>query len=266
MAPSLSDLPLTPPPALSPSSIETWRQCPLKFKYTRIDGLEDPPGVEAVIGSFVHEILEHLYLLPFADRNISTAQHLARTLWRDTWRDQAAPFFRSEQEERQLRWQAWWCVENLFGMETPSEISLDGVEHKFTGLIGDVPIRGIIDRWSHADGGFVIGDYKTGKTPRPQYQRNKFFQLMIYACVMSDLLNESPARLELLYLKNGDKLTMIPNAQLQDEVVATVTQVHQQVLASCETGDFPAVPSRLCDWCSFKKTICPQWNGDTNEQ
>lgn len=263
MARLSTDLPLSPPPALSPSSIETWRQCPLKFKYTRIDGLQDPAGPEAVLGSFVHEVLEHLYLLPNAERTLTRARMLASELWSQKWAAEADPLV-PPQEQRQFRWRAWWCIENLFGMEDPASVELGGVEHAFTAEIDGVAVRGIVDRWSVAGGHLVVGDYKTGKTPAAKYRSNKFFQLAIYGIVLSEAMQLPIGKLELLYLKGGDRLEYRPTESDLNETAAKIVQVRSEVEACCATGEFEAIPSRLCDWCSFKTTICPYWS-TTNE-
>lgn len=255
----MSELPLTPPAALSPSSIETWRQCPLKFKYTRIDGLQDPAGPEAVLGSFVHEVLEHLYLLPANERTLSRARILAADLWKNKWAFEAEPLVR-EANRRQFRWQAWWCVENLFKMENPASVDLSGVEHSFTADIEGVAVRGIVDRWSTDSGMLVVGDYKTGKTPAAKYRANKFFQLMIYAIVLSATTELPVGKLELLYLKGGDRLEHVPTERDHVDTVQRIIQVRSEVEACCTSGEFEPIPSRLCDWCSFKTTICPYWN------
>ena len=69
----------TPPPHLSPSSMGTFRQCPLKWKYNKIDKIPDPSGKEALMGNFVHDVLEELYGLPPEERSQAQAQSLARS-------------------------------------------------------------------------------------------------------------------------------------------------------------------------------------------
>lgn len=255
----LSDLPLSPPAQLSPSSIETWRQCPLKFKYTRIDGLEDPSGREAVLGSFVHEVLEDLYRLERPLRTLDSAKQIASELWKTKWSIQAEVVV-PPQQQRQFRWQAWWCVENLFALENPQEQDFGGLEHRFESRIGNVAVRGVIDRWQVVDDALIISDYKTGKTPAQRYRQNKFFQLLIYALALSKEFSMPVSNTQLIYLKTGDKLEYVPTQQDYDHVLERVTAVRSEVEQACETGDFPAIPSRLCDWCHFKESICPQWN------
>ena len=49
--------------------MSTFRQCPLKFKYNKIDKIPAPSGKEALMGNFVHDVLEELYGLPPEDRS-----------------------------------------------------------------------------------------------------------------------------------------------------------------------------------------------------
>ena len=45
----------------SPSSIKTYKQCPRKYYYSYILGLEQPPNVHTVRGNIAHSVLEHFF-------------------------------------------------------------------------------------------------------------------------------------------------------------------------------------------------------------
>ena len=75
------NLPLIPPPHLSASSISTFQQCPLRYKYSRIDNLPEPPSVDSLRGNFVHDVLENVYREESAVRTLSTARAIAKTIW-----------------------------------------------------------------------------------------------------------------------------------------------------------------------------------------
>ena len=49
------------PHHLSASSITTYEQCPLRFRFSRIDRIPEPTTEAMILGTFVHEILEELY-------------------------------------------------------------------------------------------------------------------------------------------------------------------------------------------------------------
>jgi putative RecB family exonuclease len=257
MNPTTDNLPLIPPPHLSASSISTFQQCPLRYKYSRIDNLPEPPSVDSLRGNFVHDVLENVYREDSAVRTLSTARSIAKTIWTD-YEERAHTVARSEEAIRRFKATAWYCIENLFNMEDPKELEFDGLEAEINHEVSGVRVKGFIDRWNRSGGGIVIGDYKTGKTPAPRYVDDKFFQLLLYGVVLREQLNEDIVGLELLYIKDGDCLKKTPTESDMQNVHETVVEIKKQIDARCMTGEFEYKPSRLCDWCSFK-SICPYW-------
>jgi putative RecB family exonuclease len=248
------------PPYLSPSSIETFRQCPLKYKFSRIDKIPDSPTEATLMGNFVHSVLEDLFTLPADERTISSARSLMAGQWQGTYAEPVVEILNnSAQAIHQFRWNSWWCVENYFKIENPSDIQSKGIEYELNGLIDGVPIKGFIDRWQEEPEGICISDYKTGKTPRKQYAAGKFFAMTLYADLLSRELDRPVFRIELLYLKDAVRMSKL----LTDEVVAemrqTVCSTYEQVKLRCASGEFEPTRNNLCDWCNYK-TICPAWN------
>lgn len=247
------------PHHLSPSSISTWEQCPLRYRFSRLDKIAEPPTEAQHIGSMTHEILEALYKEPTAHRTTATARRLAAQLWTSKWEDEVKVLGLSSEDTHRFRWNVWWCVEALFAMEDPTTVELAGIEHPVTTTIGDVTLLGIIDRWEEDDGGLVkIGDYKTGKKPRPQYEGEKKFQLTVYKSLVEDSLDREVSRTELLYLKEGIRWEYVPTEEDVVQMKSTVTRVWDELTAACTTGIFEAKPSVLCGWCSYKN-MCPAW-------
>lgn len=251
--------PVAAPAHLSPSSIGTWQQCPLRFRFSRIDKIPEDSTEAQLLGSFVHEILEGLYELPAPERTVLSARNLATQLWRDKWGAEAVPLMLNEEQERALRWQAWWCVEELFKMENPQNVNLQGIEQRLEVKVGDATLLGIIDRWNFDEAGkVVISDYKTGKKPRPKFEGEKRFQLGVYTHLIQETVGAEVAYAELLYLKEGIRWGFAPEPELVSNVITTVSEVWDQINSSCASGSFEAKPSKLCDWCSYKAT-CPVW-------
>ena len=250
---------LSVPEYLSASSIGTWQQCPLKYKYSRIDRLPDPPTEATVLGNFVHDVLEQLHRQEPANRTLETARKIMRDVWSAEYEAKTADVLYDIPEKMHaFRWRAWWCVENYFSMEEPSDVTFDGLEDYVTGHIGDAPLRGYIDRWLNTDDGIIVGDYKTGKTPKPQWRGDKFQQLLIYALLLGDIHDKPVTSLELLYLKDGVRLTQKVKPSELNETLEKVSTVYTEIKTACETGQFEARKHRLCDWCSYKP-FCPAW-------
>lgn len=249
---------LTAPPYLSASSIFTFLQCPMKYKFGRIDGIKEDPTEATLLGNFVHDILEDLYNLPNEERTLATAKSIARHQWETNWGEKIKPWV-PESRLSNLRWSAWWCVENLWKLENPQDINPSGCETEIYVDVAGVMLKGFIDRWGKNDlGGVIITDYKSGKTPRPQYQNDKYTQLIIYALAIEAMNLGTVDEIELLFLKDGDRLRRLITQEDRNRVTDLLVSVKNQVDDCCQTGVFETKPTRLCDWCSFKP-MCPYW-------
>jgi len=252
---------LIAPAQLSPSSISTFRQCPLKFKYNKIDGMTEPGTQATILGNFVHEILEELYMSPAEERTIELARHIARSIWTEKWEAEASTVVRGERDQNLFRWTAWWCVENLWRLEDPSTLNPWGIERHVEGEIGGVKLHGYIDRLMYdGNDSARVCDYKTGKTPRKNYVDDKFFQLIIYTQLLQSLeINPVSLSVELLYLKDGVRFEKDLTPKDLDTVVSVLQEVREGIEERCSRGYFEPSTSVLCNWCNFKG-ICPAWN------
>lgn len=249
--------PCKQPEHISPSSISTWQQCPLRFRYGRIDRIPEPSTEPQLLGSFVHEVLEYLYALPSAERTKDTARKIAGRLWDEKWSGEVEQLNLDPDELHQFRWKSWWCVEALWDMENPMEVELDGIEQRLEMMVDDAKLIGILDRYNKTeDGSVVISDYKTGKKPKPQYEAEKKFQLTVYADLVDQTLGVKVDSAELLYLKEGVRWTYMPSEEEILKMRETVKSVWSEIKQSCATGEFEAKPTILCNWCSYK-VICP---------
>lgn len=259
--PNNQDQALKAPEFLSPSSISTFNQCPLKFKYSKIDNIKDPSGKEALLGNFVHDILEEMYKLPPEFRTQEQAKLIAKEQWANKWEVQVQEIVTTEKELKLFRWSAWWCVENLWMLEDPKLVKPHSLESFVSGGIGGVKIRGFIDRLTQNEStGFAkISDYKTGKTPRKNDIEDRFFQLIIYSQLLSSIgVDSDGASAELLYLKDGVKFEMQITSADVNRVVEKIQETKSMIDERCTSGHFEARKSVLCGWCGYK-SFCPAW-------
>jgi len=252
--------PCDPPAHISPSSIGTWQQCPLRFKYSRIDRIQEPSTEPQLVGSFVHEVLEYLYMKPAENRTLLEAKKIAAELWDSKWREEMDVLNLDDKSIHNLRWKAWWCIEALWSIEDPQKLEPAGIEQKLQMKVGDATLLGILDRYHYSeDGGIVISDYKTGKKPIAKYEEEKRFQLTVYVDLIQTTLGEHVNEAELLYLKDGVRWTINPSEEDVLKMRETVIGVWDGIQTSCSTGEFEAKPTVLCNWCYYK-TFCPAKN------
>jgi putative RecB family exonuclease len=249
--------PFTPPPYLSPSQIETFSTCPLKWKFSRIDKIKEPPTEATVMGNFVHEVLEELYRLPVDDRTQDTARSIMRDRWDMKFEAEANKVL--TEGHREFRWRSWWCIETYFKMEDPQSFTPKGIEFGLDGNIGKVRLKGFIDRFDSGPDGLEVVDYKTGKVPPPNFQDAKFFQLLLYADLLAAKKREPVSKVHLLFVKDGVRLTEEVTPETLAPMREKVQTTFEAIAEGCRTGEFTPKVSKLCDWCHFKPQ-CPAWS------
>ena len=255
--------PWTAPTSLSPSRVESFLSCPLAFRFSSIERLPDLPSVATTRGSLVHRALELLFLEPAPqrtsealDRSIESAITEFRTESDFTLLDlddeQTAVF---DDECRQL-------AANYLTMEDPTTIRDIGLELRLEAPVGDLTLRGIIDRLElDADGELIVIDYKTGRAPSPNWERKSLSGLNFYAFLCESIFGKRPAAIRLMYLKSGETITATPSAQSTKFLTTRTTAVYKAVTAACQRDDFRPRQSALCNYCSYQQW-CPEFGGD----
>jgi len=262
-APATTDSPWVVPTSLSPSRVESFLSCPLAFRFSSIEKLPDLPSVATTRGSLVHRALELLFLEPAAQR---TAQALDRSVATaiDEYRthpdftllalddDQTASF---DADCREL-------AANYLTMEDPTTIRDIGLELRLEAAVGDLTLRGIIDRLElDDDGELIVTDYKTGRAPSPNWERKSLSGLNFYAFLCESIFGKRPAAIRLMYLKSGETITATPTTQSTKFLTTRTSAVYKAVASACERDDFRPRQSALCNYCSYQQW-CPEFGGD----
>ena len=252
----------TPPAYLSPSSIRTYQDCPQKFKIGRFDNIKEPPSWAMHLGSFTHEVLEHLYQLDSPERTHDSVKTLAGQLWTESgWEEKVLALAEPKGDIKKFKQEAFTNMINLWSLEDPAETFIDEMELEVESEVEGVALRGIIDRLVISDDETaIISDYKTGKVPDPRYNTpdKQFFQLLTYALMLESSNDVQTSQLELLYLTQTTKKTLEVTPALLATAMGTIVETKEALDAACNTGEFHCNVTNLCNWCHYKATgICP---------
>ena len=177
-------------PALSASRAKEYLQCPLKFRYSVVDGIRQPPTEATVKGNVVHKALEDLFGAPNAARTPSNAISILPAAWKYVLeRDALAAELFSEKEKMDAAFaDTEALIHNYFGLEKPENLNPRGLE-KFVDarLSSGILLRGIIDRIDQAPNGALrVIDYKTGKAPSPRFMNEALYQMRFYALLLRE--------------------------------------------------------------------------------
>ncbi len=252
----------------SHSRLESFGDCPRRFGYQYIPELKPDPalllpdGVEAMVGTIVHEVAERTYhhvrakgVQPtleqgltygrkqFAARYAAERPHIAR---RGTDVGDYA-----ELVER--------CIRNLWLMRAPFDPApVIGIERRVAGTLGGVPFQGYIDLLEILDGELVVTDYKTGRRAKSPQEVKLDHQLSRYAILARrELGHTGPIRRRWIYLapglvREGEQGTVKPR-DVEQRVASTVADIQSRPRT---LEAFEPKPSALCRWCRFQNA-CP---------
>ena len=251
------------PLALSPSRASDFKSCPLLYRFRAVDRLPEPPSPDAVRGSLVHSVLEDMFGRPAADRTPARTAESVLPAWQ-----------RMAQERPELEamlpaqdvtgWldSARALVRSYFNLEDPRRFDPQACEYAVEIDTADgVPLRGFIDRLDLAPTGELrIVDYKTGRSPGPDFEGRALYQLKFYALMIYRLRGVVPSQLKLIYLADRLSLQYTPTESELLGFANAVGALWQAVAAALETGNFPARRGPMCRWCHHQ-ALCPEFGG-----
>lgn len=262
--------------ALSPSRARDYLTCALLYRFRTIDRLPERPGLAAFRGTLVHEVLDRLYDLPADERTAEVADAIlpqalidllesepdaAFALVEDApWPADEPPVVPPEAQD-QLLADAAGLLDRYFSIEDPRQIEPTHREQLVeVALDPDLLLRGYVDRMDETDGRLRVVDYKTGRSPGPQWEQQAMFQLRFYALVVHRATGRIPGRLQLLYLGNGEVLTYQPDEDDLDRFERKLRAMWKAITRAADAGDWRPRSSGKCKWCSFQP-LCPEFGG-----
>ncbi|MDV7135822.1 RecB family exonuclease [Williamsia muralis] len=256
-------------PALSPSRAGDYKQCPLLYRYRAIDRLPESPTQAQVKGTVVHAALENLFDMPAGLRVPESAELLVDGAWGALCEEtpELRDLVPDDQVDRFLA-DAHKLISTYYTLENPTAFTPESCELRVeVDLTEDdddpdrVLLRGFVDRIDVApDGRVRVVDYKTGRSPGESFESRALFQMKFYALAIYRLRGIVPARLQLLYLADGQSLIYTPEKAELDRFAKTLTAIWKAILKAGATGDFPPKRSRMCQWCDHK-AHCPEFGG-----
>jgi putative RecB family exonuclease len=271
----------TGPTALSPSGAALWAQCQQRWWYRYVDHLpEPPPGEPAILGTFVHHILELLLGEPASQRTIERARELARVAWADIeTSDDWAALGLSDQAALRFRHRAWATVGAYFAFEDPNTVQPVARELEVRTEVAGVPFRGFIDLVALADApaddprpAIVVTDYKTGQPPvtgKPwsdEQLAERLLQPQWYAAALEALGEHRPVKARLVYFTAADDRRgpgfTTRSAELAVDITpeslthagAELRRRWDAITTALATGEVAHSAGPLCGWCPFVAT------------
>ncbi|RMF06500.1 PD-(D/E)XK nuclease family protein [Candidatus Woesearchaeota archaeon] len=251
-------------PTYSHSKINTFEQCSLKYKFRYIDRIpvEGGPGIEAFMGSMVHEALEELYEQVLNGKIPSEEEVVTR--YKELWEEhkegeEELVIVKEGMSEDDYKNLGEEMLRNYYrrhypfndsktiGLETQELLDLDG-SRKYH-------IR--IDRFAKKeDGTYEVHDYKTGGRLPRQEDIDQDTQLAMYSIWVREKYPDAKrVRLIWHYLKFEEDLETQKSPEelekIKEEILEKIKKIEQ-------AESFEPNVSALCNWCEYQE-ICPAW-------
>jgi RecB family exonuclease len=242
---------------ISYSSYDTYRTCPLKYKYREIDRIPEPKSKEAVFGTLIHAVLKYVHTPSLLPPTLDQALDYFSKGWNSA-------VYEDEMEERAAFTQGVEILQRYYDKNHITDYTIVDLESRFSIEIGNDTtgrhtVSGIIDRIDKTADGYEIIDYKTTRKMPSQDKIDNDVQLSVY---LKAFLERYPKEAEhidkitvsLYFLKHGVKLS----SKRTKEQLVTLETNFLDAIRSIEEAHFDPILSPLCDWCGYQK-ICPLW-------
>lgn len=245
----------------SHSRIDCFETCPKKYEFNYIMKVpRGPAGIEAFMGSRVHDALEWLYGEVRSCRLPDEGELVARyaSAWDAEWSD-VVRIVRAERTAEDYRAVGEKALRLYHRRYHPFDEGVTvGLELKVTLALDDGhEILGYVDRVDKVgDGAWEIHDYKTSASLMTQDKADADRQLALYELALRTMYPDvRQVTLVWHYLAFDQEVRSIRSpeqlADLRAQVLESVRHIEAQ-------GAFPTKVSRLCDWCDHR-ALCPAW-------
>ena len=243
------------------SRIETFRQCPLKYKFNYIDGIKrKTQSIEAFMGNRFHEVMELLYKdIRFKAPSVNELIEHYNNQWDEKYSDSVF-IVKKERILDDYRLIGIKAINDYYKRYYPFDQSrVLGIERAFVFSLDDKDeyrLKAIIDRISQTqDSSYEIHDYKTSSSLPDQQQVDKDIQLALYQIALEKMWQDVKKVKLVWHFVAHDKELI--STRTKDELEAVRNQTIKLIDEIVAAKDFPAKESTLCRWCSYQE-ICPQ--------
>ena len=238
--------------ALSASDIETYRSCPLRYKFARVLRIPTEQTLHQRFGIAVHQVLERYH----SEGGTTLEQMLA--LLDAGWRRGG---FGDSERERWLSDKAREALTRYHARLDSQDSEPVWFERAFDFRLGPHHLRGRVDRVDRLlsrDGEeeFELIDYKTSRAKTPA-ELNDDIQLSLYALAAREAWQLESSRQAYYYVLDDRKVPVPRGERDTDSVKDIVLEVGEGILAQ----QFEPTPSQAaCSICDYR-IVCPAAEG-----
>lgn len=239
---------------LSYSQLETFKTCPLQYKYRYILRIPVPPTAALSFGDSMHKTVKAFYDL-VKDGTKPSKEMLIRLL-DDFW----SPIgYGDKNYEERMKKQGINLLSEYYEKGFDPKVIPVNLEQSFKIKITPMlTFGGKIDRVDELpDGKIEIIDYKTGSAPKNRKPETDL-QLTVYALAATDrgIYKKPPEKVivSFYFFEGQQKFSATRTKEQLDIAKQEIARKAEEI----STSDFHPTPGRWCDFCEFR-LICEAW-------
>src|SRR5579875_787902 len=240
---------------LSATAIETYLDCPLKFKFSHLYRIPTGPQAALTFGNIMHQSVRQYFKLR-KDGEVSFDE-LSR-FYLGSWKNVG---FEDSYQEETYRKTGLNQLREFTERHNAIPIAAEKVQMEvhFELDMQDVVLEGRIDQINPAPENpsqVQLIDYKTGR-PRSQKDADTSLQLSVYALAARKQLGLEPQGLIFYNLTNNQPVASVRTHKeleaVQQKIIAIAEEIRRMI--------FPPTPGFQCRFCEFV-SICPAHEED----
>jgi DNA helicase II / ATP-dependent DNA helicase PcrA len=232
--------------ALSASDIETYRSCPLRYKFARVLRIPTEQTLHQRFGIAVHQVLERFH--GGGEETLTRINELLDAGWRRAG-------FGDSEIERGLYEKARSALASYHARLRQQDCQPVWFERSFSFRLGPHHLRGRVDRvdrLADADAEYELIDYKTSR-PKSADELADDVQLSLYALAAREDWQLPSSRQAYYYVLDDVSVPVPRDARDAAAVSEIVMAVGDGILAQ----QFEPTPSQAaCSLCDYR-IVCP---------
>ena len=231
------------------SQIDTFKTCPLKYKYRYLLKIPAQPHHALSFGQTIHNVLHQFHKNSMGRReHLSLEDLLALYQHHFIHAGYESVDHKNERYEKGKEY-----LKNYFQTHTKIFGTPIKLEESFSLKISGTTIIGKIDRIDKTAGGYELIDYKTGST-KDQKKVDTDEQLSIYALAAKEALKIEIASLALYFIESNEKIVTTRTEKqlkkIKQKLEKQVRQIQQSTYQPKPGNPFP------CRYCEYRQ-MCP---------
>jgi DNA helicase-2/ATP-dependent DNA helicase PcrA len=249
------------PPKFSYTQLKAFEVCPLQYKFAHLLRIPVKGRATFSFGQTIHRTLAQFYHLiqeraAICQKNLfgESESKLVQVsldellkLYEECWIDD---WYFSKQQKEEYKERGKEILKTFYQTNYSQFKPPLFIEQSFNLKIGEVVVKGVIDRVDEIEDGFEIIDYKTGSS-KTEEDIDKD-QLTIYQIALEEVFQKKPTRLTYYFIETNERVSFLAQEVEKNKIKEKILKTVEEIKKS----DFPPKPSEHnCKHCDFNE-IC----------